>query len=542
VIGEPPPGSAAEAFAAKEAALQERVAAHQRAVHTRATRDAVLHAADYFLETSRPRPRPDGRPPRLDDGYEIEQLLVDRLARKVESAQADHPILGLWAVVRSLPDEAFAAGVAGVLGRWEAEAGTPVNAAVRGEMVSARPASPRELAEAYGRLIRRAHAAAGTPDDDPALAAIHAAFTVPGAPLVVLPEEAMRVARRMEQTEHRKRKRDIIDHQATAAGGPPRAMVLADSADPKDSPILLRGNPGRPGALVPRRLPQLLGAAAVDRTASGRLELARAIASPTNPLAARVIVNWVWTHHFGRGLVSTPGDFGLRGEPPSHPELLDDLARRFVDEGRWSLRWLHREILTSRAWRQASDLRPDLQAADPDDRLFARAVRRRLDWESWRDALCAAAGRLGPARGGGPGIDPLATERMDARSLYTRLDRQDVPGLLRTFDIANPDTAVHVRTRTTVPQQSLAMLNAPLVVEAARGLVVRAAAEAGGGGDEAFVASVWWAALARNPTDAERDLALEWLAAEASWQEESFGPRERLAQAVLATAEFEYID
>jgi len=541
VIGTPPPGPEAAAFAAKLEELEARVADHERAVHERVSREAILHAADYLLETSRPQPRPDGRPPRLTDGYEIEQLLVDRLTRKVASAPADHPILGLWVVVRSVPDAAFAPAVAAVLAGWEPDGVATVNEAVRGEMLSARPASPRELAEAFARVIQRAHAAAGTPEDNPELAAIRKAFTVPGAPLVVLPSEAMRLARQEEQIEYRARKRDITDHQATAPGGPPRAMVLRDVM-PQDSPILLRGNPGRPGDVVPRRLPQLLGGGEVNRNASGRLELARAVVSPSNPLTARLIVNWAWMHHFGRGLVATPGDLGLRGEPPSHPELLDDLARRFVEEGRSSLRWLHREIVTSRAWRQTSTIRPELTAGDPENRLFARANRRRLDWEAWRDALCAAAGTLDLAWPGGPGLDPLATDRMNARSLYTRLDRQDVPGLLRTFDIANPDTAVHARVRTTVPQQALAALNAPLVVEAARRLAGRATAEAAGGGDHAFVERLWRAALSRNPTDHERAVALEWLAAEKSQPEQLFGPRDRLAQAVLATAEFEFID
>jgi hypothetical protein len=302
---------------------------------------------------------------------------------------------------------------------------------------------------------------------------------------------------------------------------------------------------------VPRRLPAVLGGAEVNRQRSGRLDLARAIAAADNPLAPRLVVDWAWRHHFGRGLVDTPGDLGLRGEPPSHPELLDDLARRFVDEGRSSLRWLHREIVTSRSWRQASTIRPELAAADPDNRLFARGLRRRLDWEAWRDALAVAAGTLDLGRGGGPGIDPLATGSLAVRSLYARLDRQDVPGIMRSFDIANPDTAVHVRVRTTVPQQGLAALNAPLVVEAARRLAARAGT--GAGDEAAFVRALWRAALARDPDPEEASLAAEWLAAEQQGEEPDapaadqadqpvFGPRERLAQAVLATAEFEFVD
>jgi hypothetical protein len=131
---------------------------------------------------------------------------------------------------------------------------------------------------------------------------------------------------------------------------------------------------------------------------------------------------------------------------------------------------------------------------------------------------------------------------MAVRSLYARLDRQDVPGIMRVFDIANPDTAVHVRTRTSVPQQSLAVLNAPLVVEAARRLAERAAAA----DDETFVVQAWRAALARDPAAEERLAAVEWLVAEAAVApaagEAGFGPRHRLAQALLATAEFQFVD
>ena len=223
---------------------------------------------------------------------------------------------------------------------------------------------------------------------------------------------------------------EVEHHEAPcrAPGGPPRAMVLVDRPQPQDSPILLRGSPARRGDVVKRRMPMLLGGAEVAAGTSGRLDLARAIVAPGNSLAARMIVNWAWMHHFGGGLVPAPGDLGLRGEVPVHRELLDDLARRFVDEGGWSLRWLHREIVTSRAFRQSSAVRADLAERDPDNRLFARANRRRLEWEAWRDSLLVAAATLDHTRCGGRGVDPLAVESMAVRSIYGRLDRQDVPG------------------------------------------------------------------------------------------------------------------
>jgi hypothetical protein len=305
----------------------------------------------------------------------------------------------------------------------------------------------------------------------------------------------------------------------------------------------------------------LLGGRELSRTTSGRLDLAQAIVSSDNPLTPRVIVNWAWMHHLGAGLVPTPGDFGLRGEPASHPELLDDLARRFVDEGRWSLRWLHREIVLSRTYRQSSGRRADAEVVDPDNRLLARANRRRLDWESWRDSLLVAAGTLDRNQAGGRSVDLLKPDAMTRRTVYGFVDRQNVPGMLRTFDVANPDTAVHTRLRTTVPQQSLAVLNSPLVVEAARRLAARAV----GSGDDTFVAAVWRAALSRSPSAEEQAAAVEWLgreaaveaaatgampvaaadgkpAAAAAGKQPAFDRYQRLAQALLATAEFQFVD
>lgn len=558
VIGDPPPGPEAEAFAAKMQELQQRITDHTQAVYERATREAIAHAADYFMETSRPRQRgADGRTPVLDDGYELQQLLIDRLTRTISGADQNHPILGLWAEVRSLGDDTFADTVHSILSRWETDP-SEIDAVVASEMLSARPDTPRGVAEAYARVIMRAVDAAAGEDDSPELDTIRRTFTVPGAPLVVLPEEAMRVARREERTELRKRNRDITRHQATAAGGPPRAMVLEDAAV-HDSRILRRGNPGRPGDVVPRRMPTVLGGLSAAEGGSGRRELAAMITATSNPLTPRQIVDWAWRHHFGRGLVETPGDLGLRGEPPLHLDLLDDLAARFVDEGGWSLRWLHREIVNSSCWQQASTLRDDLREQDPDNRLFARGNRRRLPWEAWRDSLATAAGSLDLGHAGGPGIDPLSTEALHARSLYARLDRQDVPGMLRIFDIANPDTAVHVRSQTTVPQQSLAVLNSPLVVEAARRLAERAATADNPSApssdtdrqstDTAFVQRLWRAALSRNPREDEAAAATAWLATEAAAEipagasaKPSFDRYDRLAQAVLATAEFQFVD
>jgi len=552
VIGPPPPGPEAEAFAARLAELRAAIPAHEQAVQARGSREAVAHAADYFMETARPAPRnADNRPPRMADGYDLQQFLIDRLAALVNRHDANHPVLGPWVALKARPDADLGAAVRDLLAAWgEAPPATVVNPLVFAELRSSAPDSLRALAEAYARVILRAApemAGGPAPGTDPdGMAEVRTLLGAEGTPLVLAPAEAMRVATVAEQNEARKRRQDIVRHEAEAPGGPPKAMVLVDADQPHDSQILIRGNPGRPGDRVPRRLPEILGGDELPKQTSGRLELATAIVAADNPLTARVIVNWVWTHHVGSGLVPTPGDLGLRGEAPSHPELLDDLARRFIEEGQWSLRWLHREIVTSHAWRQSSATAAAAAAIDPDNRLLARANRRRLDWEAFRDSLLSAAGTLSASRRGGPGSDPLTKESADRRSLYTRLDRQDVPGTLRIFDLANPDTAVHVRPRTSVPQQSLTVLNAPLVVEAARGVAGRSAREAGSGAaDDIRLARLWRAVLSRDPTAGERITARAWL--EREREADTAGPTDfdcwcRLAHALLATAEFQFVD
>jgi cytochrome c553 len=549
VIGPADAGPAGAAFAAQAADLRAAVTAHELRIRDRVVREAIAHAADYFLQVARPAPPPlDGRPPRLADGYELEPLIVDRMRRMFEKAGPDHPVLGPWAACAQAED------VPARLQTWLAEhpiANGGDHRLVAMMLAAEQPRSLAELAALYGRLAAEAapeFAGGRRPavDDPPDLVALRDLLGTEDTPLVPAVADALRMSRQQERERLNKLKADVLAHESTAPGGPPRAMVLQDRPQPVDSHVFLRGDPRRAGPLVERRLPVILGGAALPRDSSGRLELARAIVSADNPLTPRVLVNWAWTHHFGRGLVDTPGDLGLRGDPPLNRDLLDDLARRFVDDGRWSLRWLHREIVTSRTWRQSSSRRADLASVDPDDRLFGRALVRRLDWEPWRDALLAAAGTLDAGRRGGQPVEITAAEAATRRSIHLLVDRQFLPGLMRTFDMTATDICTHVRSRTLVPQQSLAVFNAPLVVEAARDLAARAKREAADAGDAAQARRLWRAALSRDPADDELAAAITWLEAERAAapasQAADFGPWQRLAQAVLATAEFEHVD
>jgi hypothetical protein len=276
----------------------------------------------------------------------------------------------------------------------------------------------------------------------------------------------------------RQAQRDIRENQAKIAhlelthpGAPPRAMVLEDVAKPHDSPVFIRGDAGNKGVVVQRHFLEVL--AGSNRPAftngSGRLDLAWAIASPDNPITARVMINRIWLHHFGEGFVSTPDDFGNTSEPPSHPELLDYLASRFIHEG-WSTKKIHRLIMLSSVYQESSANNPRFAEVDPNNRLLWRANIRRLEFEALRDSLLAIGGDIDRTMYGRP-VDIDKEPYGTRRTIYGRVDRSDVADVLINFDFANPDLPTGRRHETTVPQQALFLMNSPLVIEQAKRLV-----------------------------------------------------------------------
>ena len=253
---------------------------------------------------------------------------------------------------------------------------------------------------------------------------------------------------------------------------PARAMLLRDRDHPYQPVVFLRGQPNRPGRSLPRRLPRLFTGSRVRETfadRSGRLDLARAVVDPGNRFTARVIVNRVWHWHFGKPLVSTSSDFGLRSNPPTHPELLDYLAGWFMKNG-WSLKRLHQLMMSSSTYQQASRGRQECEAVDAENRLLWRFHARRLEWEAIRDSLLAISGRFERRSGGRPlDVAPDDPESR-CRTLYLSVDRQHVSRFARNFDFPAPDFTVSGRPTTTVPQQQLFFLNSEFVLRQARAL------------------------------------------------------------------------
>jgi hypothetical protein len=301
-----------------------------------------------------------------------------------------------------------------------------------------------------------------------------------------------------------------------------------------DARIRIRGDIQRPGDLVPRGFPAVLspGASPGVGAGSGRWALARWLSSPQHPLTARVMVNRIWQHHFGEGLVRTPSNFGRMGEAPTHPELLDWLARRFVESG-WSVKAMHRLLLKSAAYRRSSAASAEALEKDPDNRLLARMNRRRLEAEAFHDAILAVSGTLDRSRGGPADPGPDSRRRM----IYQQVSRTSKSPFEALFDGADSTGHTDKRTVSTVAPQALFLLNNPFVMNSALALARRLIASEPGGGS-ARVSLAYSLLYGRAADREETELALKFVAEfdgeERAWSE--------LARTLLCCTEFVVVD
>jgi len=342
---------------------------------------------------------------------------------------------------------------------------------------------------------------------------------------------------------------------------PPPAAVAMGLTDPSAAPvktfILERGELANRGAEVQPGLPRVLfgnketdtAIAALPKSTGRRLALANWIASKDNPLTARVIVNRLWQHHFGRGLVETSSDFGLRGERPSHPELLDWLAGELVDpaDGRaWSLKRLHKLMLLSATYRQSTQASTDARSRDKENRLYSRMNRLRLEGEAVRDALLFASGKLN-LKAGGPGVVlpeasaaaggsrpvPVTTDASEytRRSVYLFTRRNLRLPFLQAFDLPDSNLSCPKREKSTTAPQALSLLNSPEVQSAAAAMSKRLQADAATEAER--IDRAYRLALGRPPSERERERAVAFLK-DSSLQE--------LCRALFNSNEFVYLD
>jgi hypothetical protein len=279
------------------------------------------------------------------------------------------------------------------------------------------------------------------------------------------------------------------------------------------------------------------GEPAAFASGSGRRELAEAIASPENPLTARVIVNRMWALYTGQPLVATPSNFGARGELPTHPELLDDLAVRFTHAG-WSLKWLAREIVLSSAYRQNSQADAPVVAADPENKLLSRMNRRRMTVEQWRDSLLAATGKL-ESTVGGPSLEPQDPAQR-RRTIYSHASRLELNRMLAMFDYPDPNVHADRRVETTTPLQKMFVLNSPFMVEQAAALAERLQGESLE--DARQIERAYRLLYSRPPNEDEAKLGMDFLAGGAGGGPATLERWHQYVHVLLAANELLYID
>ncbi|MEM8671083.1 MAG: PSD1 and planctomycete cytochrome C domain-containing protein [Planctomycetota bacterium] len=438
-------------------------------------------------------------------------------------AQSSQPIWALWRQLSAIPDDEFGAKSLELLDKVSEEAKIQLPQRIVTALKETKPQSMKEAAKVFGQQLEAVHsswveakkkepALTALPDSDDE--ALRQMLYAPLTPTTLNREQMIAHLDQGQRNRYNQLLNQVNGVEVTHPGAPSRGMVLVDKPKPTEPVIFRRGVPSNRGDRVPRRFLQVL--AHVDggqpfKQGSGRLELARAIASDANPLTARVIVNRIWQHHFGEGLVRTPSDFGIRGERPTHPELLDYLANKFLEDG-WSIKKLQKRIMLTATWQQASVLRSDAMTEDPENRMLWHMPRQRLEFEPLRDRLLVAAGRLDDRIGG---RSVKIHEDATRRALYAYIDREDLPGLLASFDLPSPDASQAQRTQTTVPQQALYLMNSGFVLEQAQSLATRTVAASAEADQSEVMAErirqIYRLALSREPDGTELSVAMAFV-------------------------------
>ncbi|MCM2372257.1 PSD1 and planctomycete cytochrome C domain-containing protein [Aporhodopirellula aestuarii] len=433
---------------------------------------------------------------------------------------ADHPVWGPWVSVLNQSEAEYKAKRSDSIASWNAKK-SKLNPLIRDALIEAAPQTRLDLIVAYAGVFQSVlDAWQQTLKNDPEATelptgsqeAIWQALLGEDG-LFDLNEDAVVNASRLLGSGRRNLgdlEKAIGEVYATHPGAPPKAMVITDKDAPIKPYVMLRGEPARRGDQVPRRFVSIIAGknAKPFQTGSGRADLAAAIVSPENPLTPRVIVNRVWAKYFDRGLAESADDFGLRSPPPSHPELLDWMSAEFIRNG-WSLKWLHRTILSSATYQRSSQPGAEASERDPENVLLSHQNRKRIDFEATRDAMLAVSGTL-DRQIGGRSVRLSQTPYPTRRTIYAYIDRVELDPMLRVFDFATPTTSIAERSVTTVPQQSLFVMNHPFVVQCARELASLVHPE-NESETAAAIDAIYQHVLARNATDDEQRLVRQFL-------------------------------
>lgn len=539
-----------EQFTLLSEAARQRVGDYLERVAT--TKPDPLETAIFFLSLA----PEDLRPP-----------VIARWRKYLDQrATSDDPVFSPWHDLMELPvaknDDAvtpaappsFAQPAAPLIERLlskpEGTQSGQINPLVRDALSKATIANRADVARVYGELLKKVYtdsqaviAGAGTsspPQFTEAQSQLLEVIASRESPTYFPKSQTRRYMSRQETDQFGGKMQELDRMAVQSPVAPPRAMSLVDTETPFEPRIFVRGNPTSPGRRVARQFLEILspGGPQPFTQGSGRLELANSIASPSNPLTARVIVNRVWMQHFGEPLVATPSDFGKRVAAPVHLELLDYLASQFIRDG-WSLKSLHRRIMQSSVYQLASaEGTTGVRESDPENRLLSRANRQRLSFEAMRDTLLAISGRLELRQGGRP-VD-VTDPQSRCRTVFGMVDRQSLPGTFRAFDFASPDQSVERRVRTMVPQQALFALNSPFVIEQAKSLAARPDLASIADPSER-VTAMYRVAYQRIPLADELAAAVEFTSLPKD-EASQLSTWEQLSQILLSSNELIYVD
>jgi cytochrome c553 len=524
-----------------EAEVEKRDAAYQaekekrHSGHLKKFREAAV-VSEYVRTAIENRTTADRQLTALARERDLNPFVLTRWRSFITTeTKAWSPVYSPLVALAEIPEKDFAAKAPAALEKLAEDSKKPINPLLRAALLESKlPSFKVAIGSVAARLTSIPETGKQTDDQ----VQLFKAWAM-GGPLdipVTDLDKIQTIADR-DALANLKRKNDAF--KAASPYAPPRAHVLNDQKNAFQPVVFLRGNPGNRGASVPRQAPAIVSGASRKpfTEGSGRLELARVITSPDNPLTARVLVNRVWAGHFGYGFVRTPSDFGTRSEPPSHPELLDWLASRFVQDG-WSLKKLHKLIMLSATYQQSSQVSADALKQNPENKLVSHQNRQRLNFEAMRDSLLAVSGRLDRTIGGRP-VDLFSAPFSPRRSVYGLIDRTSFPGTMRAFDVASPDTHAPQRFQTTVAQQALFLMNSPFVTEQAKTLAGRSEVVAAKTPRDKVV-TLYRLALSRSPTTQEAELALEFVTEEDA--KATFGRWQQLAQVLLLSNAFAFVD
>lgn len=538
-------------FLQKVETIEQEVEEFRRSEATRFAAGMLEKSGDYLLaahDGTRDKDRPNSfrlmaRKRGLDSELaEIWLVTLKSLARK------NDPVFGPWFRFAALSDKEFP-GKSDAIAREVSSAGdSVVHPLVAKAFAGKPPRSLKEVAGIYTEILdklrkelkldpfvglrqarNRQFKMERTQIElaDINLESLRQYFFGNSSPVMPDPQQMERTLGVQFRNAENQIRNKIVQLEMSHPGSPARAMALQDASRPRDSRVFIRGEPRNLGPVVPRQFLEVL--AGEDRKpfkeGSGRLELAREIASRDNPLTARVFVNRVWQHHFGEAIVRTPSDFGTRADRPTHPELLDWLATWFMDQG-WSVKKLHRLIMLSSVYQQDSCSNAKGMQVDPTNQWLWRHNIQRLDFEAIRDSFLAVAGKLDLTMGGpsfqlsetrdnrsrysSGNLTPAQTNP-NRRTVYAMIDRASLPDMFNTFDFANPDMTTGERIMTTVPQQALFMMNGPFVAEQVRHILARAEVQSQDQPADR-IRAIFRILLQRGPSGQEMKLAQNFLA------------------------------